>query len=214
MPRSFFHATIAIILISSIFNTKAQINTPCSSAIISTFTPCLNFITGSSGTGSSPTRDCCGSLKSLMTDNMDCVCLIVTGNVPVSIPFINAAISLPRVCKNSVPLQCKATGVPLPPPGPVLFGPTPAPSPSPTLARAHAPHHSHTSESAVAAVPAPQPAASLDAAPTSPRPTPKSPLGASTNLGIKPVVEPNLASTLSKFQPRILIFVVIVASMF
>lgn len=109
MAHSWLSATIAILLLSSVFRTKAQISTPCTSSMISSFTPCLNFVTGSSGTGSSPTEDCCNSLKSLMTDNMDCACLIVTGNVPVSIPFINAnlAISLPRVCKSSVPLQCK-----------------------------------------------------------------------------------------------------------
>ncbi|KAL2535421.1 AAI domain-containing protein [Forsythia ovata] len=73
-----------------------------------------------------------------MSDSMDCTCLIVTGNVPVSIPFINRtlAISLPRMCKNSVPLQCKATGVTLPSPGPALFAPTQAPI-------AHAPHAPH-----------------------------------------------------------------------
>ncbi|KAK4418294.1 hypothetical protein Salat_2242100 [Sesamum alatum] len=99
--------------------------------MISSFTPCLNYVTGSSGRGSSPTEDCCNSLKSLMNDGMDCACLIVTGNVPLSIPFINRnlAISLPGVCQTSVPVQCKASGDPLPPPGPVMLGPTPTPSP-------------------------------------------------------------------------------------
>ncbi|XP_011082646.1 non-specific lipid-transfer protein [Sesamum indicum] len=129
--RSCLCASVAILLlISSVFRARAQITTPCTASVISSFTPCFNYLTGSSGTGSSPTEDCCNSLRSLMTDNVDCACLIITGNVPVSIPFINAnlAISLPRVCKNSVPLQCKASGVPLPAPGPVLFGPTPAPA--------------------------------------------------------------------------------------
>lgn len=100
---------ILLIIISSVFQTNAQISTPCTSSMISTFTPCLNYVTGSSGKGSSPTQDCCNSLKSLMTDSMDCTCLIVSGNVPLSIPFINRnlAISLPRVCKSSVPIQCK-----------------------------------------------------------------------------------------------------------
>ncbi|KAK6120070.1 hypothetical protein DH2020_046200 [Rehmannia glutinosa] len=169
----------------SIFRTNAQISTPCSSSTISTFTPCLNFVTGSTGTGSSPTESCCDSLKSLMSDNMDCVCLIVTGNVPVSIPFINAslAITLPRMCRNSVPLQCKSTGVPLPPPGPVLFGPTPAPAPARSRPQPRAP----------SAAAAPPPAESLDVTPAAS--PPKFSLGPSANPGIRPVVNPNSAST-------------------
>ncbi|KAL0435711.1 UNVERIFIED_CONTAM: hypothetical protein Sradi_0279000 [Sesamum radiatum] len=110
--------------------------------MITTFTPCLNYVTGSSGRGSSPTEDCCNSLKSLMNDGMDCACLIVTGNVPLSIPFINRnlAISLPRLCQTSVPVQCKASGDPLPPPGPVVLGPTPAPAP-----RSHNPKGTNSS---------------------------------------------------------------------
>lgn len=105
-------ATFSILLIkSSISPTNAQqtISTPCSSSMISSFTPCLNFVTGSSSSGSSPTQDCCSVLRSLTVNNMDCACLIITGNVPVSIPFINSnfGISLPRACKSSVPLQCK-----------------------------------------------------------------------------------------------------------
>ncbi|KAI3460899.1 hypothetical protein Pfo_017562 [Paulownia fortunei] len=189
-------ATLAILLISIVFRAKAQISTPCTSSMISSFTPCLNYVTGSSGTGSPPTEDCCNSLKSLMTDNMDCVCLIVTGNVPVSIPFINAnlAITLPRVCKSSVPLQCKASGVPLPPPGPVLFGPTPAPARAPAPrapAPAPAPHSHSPKASKAAAVAAPPPAESLDIAPASP---PKFSLGPSANPGIRPVVNPKSAS--------------------
>ncbi|KAL0370500.1 UNVERIFIED_CONTAM: hypothetical protein Sangu_0368100 [Sesamum angustifolium] len=101
--RSCLCASVAMFLfISSVFRAKAQISTPCTTSVISSFTPCFNYLTGSSGAGSSPTQDCCNSLRSLMTDNVDCACLIITGNVPVSIPFINAnlAISLPRVCRT------------------------------------------------------------------------------------------------------------------
>ncbi|KAL7084215.1 hypothetical protein ACP275_14G211800 [Erythranthe tilingii] len=153
MAHSYGSATLLallVLIISSVllFGAKAQqiISTPCTSSVITTFTPCLNYVTGSSGTRSSPTKDCCDSLKSLMTNNMDCVCLIVTGNVPFSLPFLNSnlAISLPRVCQNSVPLQCQASGIPLPAPGPVLFGPprppSPSPTPAPSLTHAPSPH--------------------------------------------------------------------------
>ncbi|GER55370.1 lipid-transfer protein [Striga asiatica] len=220
MGHSYFHATLTILLSSSIFRAKAQIISPCSSSmIVTSFTPCLNYITGSSGTGSSPTEDCCNSLRSFMVNNMDCVCLIVTGNVPVSIPFINAniAISLPRVCQNSVPLQCRATGVPLPPPGPVLFGPTSAPSPAgpvsfgPTSTRnsagAPAPTiHSHHSQNAIAILAAPQPAESQEISPAAPQ---NSPLSPAARPGVKPVVNVNSASSVPKMQTLVLTNVVL-----
>ncbi|XP_011079978.1 non-specific lipid-transfer protein 3 [Sesamum indicum] len=172
-----------VLIISSFFRTDAQISTPCTSSMITTFTPCLNYVTGSSGRGSSPTEDCCNSLKSLMNDGMDCACLIVTGNVPLSIPFINRnlAISLPRVCQTSVPVQCKASGDPLPPPGPVVLGPTPAPAP-----RSHSPKDSDPTADA-----APPPAEISDIEPATP---PDFSLGPSANPGIRPVVNPNSAS--------------------
>lgn len=104
------HDIILLTLVLSFSTFKVvncQINTACTSSIISTFTPCLNYLTGSSGNGSSPTEDCCNSLKSSMSDSIDCICLIVTGNVPVSIPFIRTlALSLPQACNSGVPVQC------------------------------------------------------------------------------------------------------------
>uniref|UniRef100_A0A3Q7I3V0 Bifunctional inhibitor/plant lipid transfer protein/seed storage helical domain-containing protein n=1 Tax=Solanum lycopersicum TaxID=4081 RepID=A0A3Q7I3V0_SOLLC len=62
-----------------------------------------------------------------MSDSIDCICLIVTGNVPVSIPFIRTlALSLPQACNSGVPVQCSASGVPLPSPvGKASAEPTP-----------------------------------------------------------------------------------------
>ncbi|KAL0437458.1 UNVERIFIED_CONTAM: hypothetical protein Sradi_0453700 [Sesamum radiatum] len=184
---------------------------------------------------------------------------LITGNVPVSIPFINAnlAISLPRVCKNSVPLQCKASGVPLPPPGtfehswkikfvtmspvsaldisigcekdlltrhwarlarisnpiptgPVLFGPTPAPAASaphghPAAPSPHA-HSPRASKATTATVAAPPPVESFDVAPASP---PKFSLGPSVNPGVRPVVNPNAASSPSTMSLPSLVLVLI-----
>ncbi|XP_027063590.2 uncharacterized protein [Coffea arabica] len=122
-------AVVLTLVILSKFKVNGQISTPCTSSIITSFTPCFNYLTGSSANGGSPTAQCCDSLKSLMTDSVECGCLIITGNVPVSVPFISRplAISLPRACKTGVPLRCKAAGVPLPAPGPALFRPPPAP---------------------------------------------------------------------------------------
>jgi len=84
----------------------AQINTPCSPSMLSSVTGCTSFLTGG---GSFPTSDCCGALKSLTGTGMDCLCLIVTAGVPISIPINRTlAISLPRACGiPGVPVQCK-----------------------------------------------------------------------------------------------------------
>ncbi|EYU23234.1 hypothetical protein MIMGU_mgv1a023236mg [Erythranthe guttata] len=183
MAHSYWSATLLaliVLIISSVllFGAKAQqiISTPCTSSVITTFTPCLNYVTGSSGTASSPTKDCCDSLKSLMTNNMDCVCLIVTGNVPFSLPFLNSnlAISLPRVCQNSVPLRCEAS-------------------------------------KAVVVVAAPPPTGSLDIAPAAP---PEFPVGPSENPWIRPVVNPNSASSSSSPSLVVLMFIGVVAFKF
>ncbi|KAL9327891.1 hypothetical protein ACSQ67_002894 [Phaseolus vulgaris] len=90
---------------------KGQVTTPCNASMInSVFNPCMNFLTNSSGNGTSPSAECCNSIKSLTSTGMDCLCLIVTDNVPFTIP-INRTLgfSLPRACNlPSLPLQCKS----------------------------------------------------------------------------------------------------------
>ena len=106
--KTLLATTLVIISIASV---NAQISTPCTASMITSFTPCINFITGSSGGGPSPTAGCCDSLRSLMSISRDCTCLIITGNVPFSLPINRTlAISLPRACQSSgVPIQCKGT---------------------------------------------------------------------------------------------------------
>ncbi|PWA91824.1 bifunctional inhibitor/lipid-transfer protein/seed storage 2S albumin superfamily protein [Artemisia annua] len=121
----------------------SQINTACTSSMISSFTPCLNFLTNSTTNGATtPTSSCCGSLKSLMSNGTDCLCLIVTGNVPFQIPINRTlAISLPRACNMpGVPLQCKApAAAPLSPTGPAAFVPAQAPGSSSSVPGALSP---------------------------------------------------------------------------
>ncbi|KAM7495998.1 hypothetical protein LguiA_020412 [Lonicera macranthoides] len=184
-PNSFPSLKILLattLVIISLASVNAQISTPCTASMISSFTPCINFITGSSGGGASPTAGCCDSLRSLMSTSMDCTCLIITGNVPFSLPINQTlAISLPRTCQSSgVPLQCKASGVPLPAPGPVLFGPTPPPS-------AASPFSPRASKASAAA---PPPTESTLAAPTV-APVAEAP---TATPGIRPVLTPTSAS--------------------
>ncbi|PKA66084.1 hypothetical protein AXF42_Ash010494 [Apostasia shenzhenica] len=117
------------------FSASGQITTSCTSSLISSFTPCLNFLTGSTdggGGGGSPTAACCSTLSSLISSSTQCACLIVTGNVPLSLPINRTlAVSLPRLCRGrTVPLQCStAVGTPLPGPGPVSYAPSLPPLP-------------------------------------------------------------------------------------
>lgn len=72
---------------------------------------------------------CCCS--GVVRTGADCACLILTGNVPFSLPINRTlAISLPKVCKSlSVPLQCRDTATQIPAPGPVAFAPALPPLP-------------------------------------------------------------------------------------
>ncbi|CAL0300745.1 unnamed protein product [Lupinus luteus] len=122
-----------VVVVGGAASYAQQISTPCNTGMLNRlFTPCVNFITSSSGNGTSPTTECCSALNSLTSVGVDCLCLLVTASVPFKIPINRTiAISLPRACNiPGVPLQCKASGSPLPAPGPVSVGASPSPSPS------------------------------------------------------------------------------------
>lgn len=113
---------LLIIFVSSssilVLPSMAQIVTGCTMAAITNFTPCMNYLTGSTNgsVGASPTTECCESFASLVKDADECGCLILTGNVPF-LPLFSfnriLAISLPRRCNlTSIPIfQCKGTYV-------------------------------------------------------------------------------------------------------
>ncbi|CAM8977836.1 hypothetical protein QQ045_029774 [Rhodiola kirilowii] len=107
---------------------------PCTPAMLTSFTPCMNFLSNATANVTTPTPDCCNTLKSLTTNSSGCLCLLVTGSVPpFPVPIaINRtlAISLPQACNMpGVPVRCKAsTTAPIPAPGPAsvaLSPPTP-----------------------------------------------------------------------------------------
>ncbi|GAB4841610.1 hypothetical protein Ancab_022324 [Ancistrocladus abbreviatus] len=173
-------ATLATVLINLFsFPVNGQISTPCSISMINNFTPCLNYITGSSANGTSPTGDCCSAVRSIMGTSMDCTCLLVTASVPLPININRIlALSLPRACNTGgIPLQCKASGSPLPAPGPVQFGSSPSP------ASAFSPQASKSS-----AFPPALPPATPPATPPVEAKTP------SVTPGIRPVLTPSSSS--------------------
>lgn len=87
----------------------------CTPSMMTTVGPCMGFLTNSSSNGTSPSSDCCNSLRSLTTGGMGCLCLIVTGAVPFNIPINRTtAVSLPRACNMPrVPLQCQGNKIKL-----------------------------------------------------------------------------------------------------
>ncbi|KAE8657844.1 putative RNA helicase SDE3-like isoform X1 [Hibiscus syriacus] len=179
-----------------------QINNPCTPTVVSTFTPCMNFLTNTSSANvSSPSVNCCNSLKNLTSGGMDCVCLIVTGNVPFWIPINRTlAISLPLACNMAgVPLQCKAAGgAPIPAPGPISLAPTLSPGVSPSLSPTGS------------VVPEPTPSAEAPDSDTTPALTPPSSTDSSgapptATTGSRAGVSPSAAHPSYSFSPFLLV---------
>ncbi|CAL4936423.1 unnamed protein product [Urochloa decumbens] len=134
MRRDRTAAALVVLVAAAMFAAapaSGQVAMSCTASLISTFTPCLNFVTGSTNGGGSPTQQCCGSLAEMVRTSADCACLIFTGNVPFSLPINRTlAISLPKLCSSmSVPLQCRDTATQIPAPGPVAFAPALPPLP-------------------------------------------------------------------------------------
>lgn len=102
-------AMIAILFISSIASTVlCQIPISmmgCTASMISSFAPCIGYITGGGGSGS-PTADCCKAFGGIVTGGSDCACSMLTGAIPFSLPVNRSmAVTLPSFCNNaSVPV--------------------------------------------------------------------------------------------------------------
>ncbi|KAK2998373.1 hypothetical protein RJ639_023910, partial [Escallonia herrerae] len=197
------NAVLAALLILSVISVEGQISTPCTASMITSFTPCINFITGSTGNGASPTAGCCDSLRSLTSSSMDCACLIITGNVPFSLPINRTlSISLPRACKSGgVPIQCKGitwqVAIPLSCAkidGPVLFGPSPSP------AVAAAPFSPRASKASALA---PPPTETTEEIP--PASPPVDQIAPTATPGIRPVLTPTSAADQSYISPLLLL---------
>ncbi|KAL1806522.1 hypothetical protein ACET3Z_029590 [Daucus carota] len=186
LSRSLSALTMVIIVL--ILPVHGQINTACSPSALTSFTSCINFITNSTANGTSPTTDCCNSLRAITTSSTDCLCLIVTGSVPFQIPINRTlAIALPRACNMpGVPLQCKASVAPLPAPGPAALAPTLSPGFSPSAS---------PEASSVPEAHSPAMTPESNATPTLTPPSDTTGAGApTTNSGIRPVLTPSAAT--------------------
>ncbi|PQQ11115.1 non-specific lipid transfer protein GPI-anchored 2 [Prunus yedoensis var. nudiflora] len=176
-----------------------QVGSPCNASAISSLSPCMSFLTNSSSNGTSPTADCCNSLKALTSTSRDCLCLIVTGSVPFQLPINRSlAISLPRACNiPGVPVQCQATVAPIPAPGPSSLAPTLSPGASPSGPTA-------------SSVPEPTSSALSPESDTTPLLTPPSTTGGSgaptATTGSRPVLTPSAAFTSYRLSPSLMLF--------
>ncbi|GMY27360.1 non-specific lipid transfer protein GPI-anchored 20 [Fagus crenata] len=196
-PRLVPVLAMVVVLILPVYG---QINTPCSASMISSFTPCMGFVTNSTANGTSPTSDCCNSMKSLTTNGMGCLCLILTGNIPFQMPINRTlAITLPRACNTAgIPLQCKASASPIPAPGPASLAPTTLPglSPSPSPEGSSVPDPISPSQ-----------APESDTTPLLPPPSTVSSEAPTTNTGSRPVLTPSAAMPSHSLSSPLLLFV-------
>ncbi|MED6159335.1 hypothetical protein PIB30_117504 [Stylosanthes scabra] len=88
---------------------KAQSSTSCTSALTS-MSPCLNYIMGSSST---PSSSCCSQLSSVVKSSPQCLCSVLNGggsNFGISINQ-TLALSLPGACKVQTPPASQCKGV-------------------------------------------------------------------------------------------------------
>ncbi|KAK5804990.1 Non-specific lipid transfer protein-like 1 [Gossypium arboreum] len=188
------------------------INNPCTPAMLTTFTPCFNFLTNSSANATSPSPACCNALKNLTSSSMGCTCLIVTGSVPFPLPINRTlAVSLPRACNMpSVPLQCNAPrGAPIPAPGPVSLAPKLSPGASPSLSP-QSPIVPEPTPSAEVPDSGTTPSAEVPDSGTTPALTPPSSTAGSgaptAATGSRPVLTPSAANPAYSFSPLLLVF--------
>ncbi|GAA0143124.1 acyltransferase [Lithospermum erythrorhizon] len=114
---------------------NGQINSPCTASMLTSFNPCMSFLTIASNI-TQPPPGCCNAISSLMSNGSGCFCQIATGNIFFRIPINRTlAFSLPRACNMpNVTLDCNSSGSgsPAPAPGPA-GGLANAPGESPSL---------------------------------------------------------------------------------
>uniref|UniRef100_A0A0E0P2F8 Bifunctional inhibitor/plant lipid transfer protein/seed storage helical domain-containing protein n=1 Tax=Oryza rufipogon TaxID=4529 RepID=A0A0E0P2F8_ORYRU len=69
-------ALVVVVLAVVVSPASGQVATSCTASLITTFTPCLNFVTGSTNGGGSPTQQCCGSLAEMTLTTLCCILVI------------------------------------------------------------------------------------------------------------------------------------------
>ncbi|KAI9115012.1 hypothetical protein K1719_014025 [Acacia pycnantha] len=126
--------------------TSSQIKVPCGAAsMVTSFIPCMSFLTNSNPNESLITGKCCQALRYLTSGDMDCFCFFLSVVVPFSSPIRSILDTyLPQVCgiSDALLIQCKSTYGSLPPASGSL---SPGQSPSTPSEIASLPHLKATS---------------------------------------------------------------------
>ncbi|XP_020971145.1 non-specific lipid-transfer protein-like protein At2g13820 isoform X2 [Arachis ipaensis] len=112
MARSSLSLVIMVLVVgATMWNQEAKAQSSSSSSCTSTLTslsPCLNYIMGSSST---PSSSCCSQLSSVVKSSPQCLCSVLNGGGSnLGIPINQTlALSLPSACKVQTPpvSQCK-----------------------------------------------------------------------------------------------------------
>lgn len=84
----------------------------CSNTLMN-LSPCLNFIMG---TDKQPAKNCCTALKSVVTNDVVCLCELFTSNNPLGQPIDQKrALAMSSSCKVTTPplSECNAIGIPV-----------------------------------------------------------------------------------------------------
>ncbi|KAJ1405172.1 Plant lipid transfer protein/Par allergen [Sesbania bispinosa] len=119
-----------VMVLVAIMWTQSAAQSSCTSTLTS-LSPCLNYIMGSSST---PSASCCSQLSSVVQSSPQCLCSVLNGGGSSFGITINQtlALSLPGACKVQTPpvSQCKAGNGPKSPSTAPVGSPVGSPSDS------------------------------------------------------------------------------------
>nr|AFK41063.1 unknown [Lotus japonicus] len=98
-----FALCLVMVMVATMWTQNAA-QSGCTSALTS-LSPCLNYITGSS---SSPSPSCCSQLSSVVQSSPQCLCSLLNGGGSSFGITMNQtlALSLPGPCKVQTPPHC------------------------------------------------------------------------------------------------------------
>ncbi|XP_020243863.1 putative uncharacterized protein DDB_G0290521 [Asparagus officinalis] len=149
----FFVSLLAILSLSSAVSpSPPPVANKCDGLILN-LSPCLDYAAMGSNV-TTPNKNCCIALASLVEKTPDCVCPIFS-----SLPGFNVnmtrAHTIPQACSVKLPHECKAPPKPTPSSSPPTPTPTPSPSPTPAPTPSSAP--TPTPSPSPMPVPAPSP---------------------------------------------------------
>ncbi|WVY95930.1 hypothetical protein V8G54_028081 [Vigna mungo] len=105
-----FMLCVVTVMVATICTKNATAQSGCSSTLTS-LSPCLNYVMGSSSTPSTP---CCSQLSTIVQSSPQCLCSLLNGGSTFGITINQTlALSLPAACKVQTPpvSQCQGNNI-------------------------------------------------------------------------------------------------------